>query len=229
VVTGLFGLDSRHGSYSEIHPVFGLALQEDHAPGFSRWLLLARNGGSEGACSGHRMHWLSSPPGRITLRLPLPTLNTAVSTTGSYYSANFTATPSVHVSAAGAFADVTVQLPPPPHYGVVAGELVLQSPGLSAAKHVLPSMRTTAPAALPLRVPSDLEEPEQLLASLAGLLPPVQRAALKVPVAPGQRQPLSAEQACRLLDNAGPSPQAQEHPLQLQLAKQICAASGVAP
>jgi hypothetical protein len=52
VVTGLFGLDCDHGCRSEVHPVYTLALQMDEDPHNNQWLVLVRNWGNGGFCSG---------------------------------------------------------------------------------------------------------------------------------------------------------------------------------
>jgi hypothetical protein len=51
VVTGLFGLDCEHGCPSEIHPVYGLAIEANDSPDDNTWILFARNWGNEGFCS----------------------------------------------------------------------------------------------------------------------------------------------------------------------------------
>jgi hypothetical protein len=228
VATGLFGLDARHGSYSELHPIYGLALREAAGATFSRWLILARNGGSEGGCSSQGKHWLEGSSKHLTFQLPLPaSASGKLSTTGSYYSANFTPTPQVAVTPAGGAADVTVQLPPPPTYGVVAGELLLQTAPTPSLAQVRPHLLARPPAALPLTVPPTLEEPEQSLAGLAELVAPKQRATMSDPLARRQRAPMSASAACALLRTAADTTsRSARTEAEAQLAKQICRAAG---
>lgn len=59
VVVGLVGLDSVHNIYSELHPVYGIAINmkdesvEENGETFvkSTWLVFARDDGNEGSCS----------------------------------------------------------------------------------------------------------------------------------------------------------------------------------
>jgi hypothetical protein len=54
IVIGLFGLDSEHGAYSELHPVYGLAIRTNSDAGHvgtDDWVFLARNWGNEGYCA----------------------------------------------------------------------------------------------------------------------------------------------------------------------------------
>jgi hypothetical protein len=50
-VVGLFGLDCDHGCRSELHPVYGLAIQRTEDPSKNEWSILARNWGTGGYCS----------------------------------------------------------------------------------------------------------------------------------------------------------------------------------
>ncbi len=54
IVIGLFGLDSEHGAYSELHPVYGMAIRTNSDAGHvgtDDWVFLARNWGNEGYCA----------------------------------------------------------------------------------------------------------------------------------------------------------------------------------
>jgi hypothetical protein len=58
IVIGLMGLDSEHGAYSELHPVYGLAIHinsDAGQAGTDDWVFLARNYGNEGYCSDGNM------------------------------------------------------------------------------------------------------------------------------------------------------------------------------
>jgi hypothetical protein len=48
---GLFGLDCDHGCRSELHPIYGLAIQRTEAPDDNQWSIMARNWGTGGYCS----------------------------------------------------------------------------------------------------------------------------------------------------------------------------------
>ena len=51
VVVGLFGLDSEHNIYSELHPVYAMAVEVKEDKDDNTWIIFARNTGGEGACS----------------------------------------------------------------------------------------------------------------------------------------------------------------------------------
>ncbi len=59
IAIGLMGLDSEHGAYTELHPVYGLAIHlipnnapnENNVPNSDDWVFLARNFGNEGYCA----------------------------------------------------------------------------------------------------------------------------------------------------------------------------------
>lgn len=58
IAIGLMGLDSEHGAYSELHPVYGLAIHiksDDGHVGTDDWVFMARNYGNEGYCSDGNM------------------------------------------------------------------------------------------------------------------------------------------------------------------------------
>jgi len=52
VVTGVFGLDCDHGCRSEVHPVYSMAVQTNEDPQDNEWVVLVRNWGGGGFCSG---------------------------------------------------------------------------------------------------------------------------------------------------------------------------------
>lgn len=68
IVTGLMGLDSEHRGYSELHPVFLIAIEVNPDPADNTWLIFARNWGNEGFCS-HKMHRLAVT--NLSVLLPL--------------------------------------------------------------------------------------------------------------------------------------------------------------
>ena len=53
IAIGVMGLDSEHGAYTELHPVYGLAIRinTNNTPTTDDWVFLARNFGNEGYCS----------------------------------------------------------------------------------------------------------------------------------------------------------------------------------
>ena len=69
VVMGLVNLDSEHTGYSELHPVYVLAVEVDPNPADNTWLVFARNRGTQGFCSQND-HPL--PPELTEVRLLIP-------------------------------------------------------------------------------------------------------------------------------------------------------------
>jgi hypothetical protein len=89
VVTGLVGLDSEHGGYTELHPVFAMAVQvspNPATPDREDWMMFARNWGNEGFCS-HRIH--SLPPEMTTLKVLIPLPQTTGTITGAELASDF--------------------------------------------------------------------------------------------------------------------------------------------
>jgi hypothetical protein len=72
-VTGLVGIDTVHTPAAELHPVYGIAIedreraQEVHQTGNDLWGFFARNWGNEGYCA-HRDHELHLR--KLTVRIP---------------------------------------------------------------------------------------------------------------------------------------------------------------
>lgn len=85
VVIGLVGLDSAHTVYSELHPVYAMAIEMNADPADNTWIVFARNRGNEGACAVED-HPLTCPQGggdtlkRLTLLIPPPKGTTGVPT-----------------------------------------------------------------------------------------------------------------------------------------------------
>jgi hypothetical protein len=67
VFTGLVGLDCEHECYTELHPVYVMALHAADDPEKDVWTFFARNWGNEGFCS-HRNHILDATT--LAVRLP---------------------------------------------------------------------------------------------------------------------------------------------------------------
>ena len=77
VVVGLVGLDSEHAIYSELHPVYAMAVQvneSENALNDDKWLVFARDRGNEGACSSGQQHRISNlrEPRSLKLLIPAP-------------------------------------------------------------------------------------------------------------------------------------------------------------
>lgn len=91
IVVGLLGLDSEHGGYSELHPVYAMALQTKPGSGNPEddsWMLFARNWGNEGYCSS-ATETLPSEITTLKILLPQPEATaeiTGVDITTDFYS-----------------------------------------------------------------------------------------------------------------------------------------------
>jgi hypothetical protein len=77
VITALMGVDAVHGGYSELHPVFALALLTQEEPSKNSvdetWDFFIRNQGNEGSCASHSHEWKSlEKDGAYTIQLPWP-------------------------------------------------------------------------------------------------------------------------------------------------------------
>lgn len=77
VVIGLLGLDSEHNIYSELHPVYAIAIEINDNPKNNTWMVFARNNGDEGACAIN-LHPLfgpddtKNPLDKVLLLIPPP-------------------------------------------------------------------------------------------------------------------------------------------------------------
>ncbi len=76
IVTGLIGLDSEHGAYSELHPVYAMAIHLNKDANDDQWAFFARNWGDEGYCSQDQHYWDVSPLS-IFIPEPVPSTNFA--------------------------------------------------------------------------------------------------------------------------------------------------------
>jgi hypothetical protein len=118
VVVGLLGLDSEHGAYSELHPVYGLAIQLDGSPNDDTWSLLARNWGDEGFCS---QGTLELPITAISFFLPKPGATGGSADLSQLFSNKDNKTVSVLTRQGGAV--VTVELGEPSERTLVQGKI----------------------------------------------------------------------------------------------------------
>jgi hypothetical protein len=85
IVLGLLGLDSEHGAYSELHPVYGMAIHVKDDPADDTWALLVRNWGDEGFCSQDEM---AVPLSTLSLFLPRPGATGGTANTDQLFSNN---------------------------------------------------------------------------------------------------------------------------------------------
>jgi len=194
VVIGLLGLDRVHGSHSEIHPVFALAIHVNPDPLDDTWAIFARNYGNEGWCSDN-MHY--SNFNNVTLRLPRPGSVAATDQPtlglGTQFFANTPAVTGYEVfTAPNQDTFITFHLPSPPADGDdgarVSGELHLRwNAGATAASSsaIAPNAalstlkRAQLAATTSVAATAQVEEevtPESQLADLFAQLTPQQQA-----------------------------------------------------
>ena len=199
LVTGLLGLDRVHGSHSEVHPVFVLAIHTKSAPLDDTWAIFARNYGNEGWCSDN-MHYANF--NTVTLQLPrlilAPATASANIASGTQFFSNVDLGSNQRVdvfSAPNQDTFVTFHLPSPPADGEdgarIHGELHLQwtgtlAPSVAEAENLVPSNPVEAqasqaqashrPTPLPAQASGPSGEPEARLAELFAQLSPQQQA-----------------------------------------------------
>lgn len=184
IVIGLMGLDRVHGSLTEIHPVFMLAIHVSSLPSDDTWAIFARNYGNEGWCSDN-MHYATF--NTVTLRLPRNGLvpSTSQATLGAY--TQFLASGSDvtgwnFFSAPNQDTYITFHLPSPPADGEdgarISGELHLQWSGVSGIANSTATGAVAPPQAKEPATSSDMDpgEPEATLRNVWAQLTPQQQA-----------------------------------------------------
>src|ERR1700674_4908196 len=163
VVTGLLGLDGVHGGYTELHPVFSVAIQTKEQAmqsGMDRsWAFFLRNSGTEGCCSSSVHQWAGlkksgDPPVSGTwyfMQLPSPAGATSVSLQAgaSQVWSNDANVTGPFFTQDSQWTYVGFRLPDPASEAAVDGEISLHYvvPNLTAAP---PRMSTRAPVFRPL-------------------------------------------------------------------------------
>jgi hypothetical protein len=148
IVTGLFGIDGIHGGWSELHPVYMLAIRvaSTDLPGGAveeRWVFFMRNWGNEGMCS-HDQHYFGSTQGDGSYFVQFPWRSGAerveVETGKTVVMANF---PSVQISyeqTKGQWLYLRAVLPDGSSEPLVHGEIVLKwSPSVNGKLQPLTS------------------------------------------------------------------------------------------
>ncbi len=126
---GLFGLDCDHGCRSELHPIYGLAIQRTEDPNDNEWSILARNWGTGGYCSQ-----FNDELAQTSISLVLPYTSTQAPSKAEVV--DFVSAASDSTTPVGCptlwFKDgqtvVNLTLPPPEQQAVAAFSLKLQWP-----------------------------------------------------------------------------------------------------
>ncbi len=79
LLTGLMNLDCEHGSTTELHPLWTMAIHLRDTDADDVWILMVRNWGNEGFCSSEQHYLERLPSDQFTLRLPWRNKATSVS------------------------------------------------------------------------------------------------------------------------------------------------------
>ena len=128
VVIGLVGLDYQHSSFSELHPLYVLAINVDGP----KWAFFVRNWGDEGWCSEGTNPW---DVRSIRVLLANPTASDGTVTKSTVFGTNGTAISAFFAAGQGIVLDV--QLQAPDDGGFVVGDLeVAWTPAVSAPSWV---------------------------------------------------------------------------------------------
>jgi len=128
-VVGLFGLDCDHGCRSELHPIYGLAIQRIEDPIDNEWSILARNWGTGGYCSQYNNELAEQ-----TISITLPYTSSQPPTTAEVSGFAVATADSTAVVGCPALyfqhgqTVVNLMLPPPEQQAVAAFSLKLQWP-----------------------------------------------------------------------------------------------------
>lgn len=177
IIIGLLGLDSEHGAYSELHPVYGMAIHVKDDPRDDTWALLVRNWGDEGFCSQDEM---AVPLTTLSFFLPRPGATAGTANTDQLYNNNDTA---VAVLTEPGGATVTLDLGPPENGTLVHGTVHFSwTMAAGAPTAARPMMRAIAPAAgAGAAIARTLEKqgPEPRLTDLLQKVPPAKKAELQ--------------------------------------------------
>lgn len=158
ILTGMMGLDCAHGCFTEIHPVFAMALRVNDDPSDETWEIFARRSGNEGFCSANEYVLGSlTKPYSITLRLPARGSEVQV-TQEEWGSSSTTVSIGYPVSDPGQGKLVTFNIPG--FEDMVHGELHLRWTGTApVAAHGSPS------SFVPAAAPAAIQNPPRLGAS----------------------------------------------------------------
>ncbi len=143
---GLFGLDCDHGCRSELHPIYGLAIQRTEDPNDNEWSIMARNWGTGGYCSQYNdelaetslsillPYTSSQPPTKAEVSDFVPAANDSAASIGC---------PAIYFQNGQTILSLT--LPPPEQQPVTAFSLKLQWP--AGAQPVACTQPASAPPA----------------------------------------------------------------------------------
>jgi len=206
IVIGLLGLDSEHGAYSELHPVYGMAIHLNDDPKDDTWSILVRNWGDEGFCSQDEM---TIPLTTLSFFLPRPGATGGTANTDAVFSNNDN-TVSVLIQPGGAV--VTVDLGPPESgtliHGTVHFSWVLPPGAPTRTRQAMRAAPTTATSVVRSQSVVEKEGPEPRLATLLQQLPPARKAEvqdkLRKPAKTAYTRPVRRVEHINIVRTAGP-------------------------
>jgi len=150
IVTGLLGLDCAHGCFTEIHPVFAMAIRVNDDPADETWEIFVRRAGDEGFCSANE--YVLGPltkPYSMTLRLP--SRGTAVQVVQEEWGSTSSSV-SIRYPASDPAKGKLVTFDIPSYEDMVHGELHLRWTGTASAVHhpPPPAIPTSSVSKMPL-------------------------------------------------------------------------------
>lgn len=185
ILIGLLGLDSEHGAYSELHPVYGMAIHVKDDPSDDTWALLVRNWGDEGFCSQDEM---AVPITSLSFFLPRPGAIRGTANTDQLYSNNDTAV-AVLTQAGGA--TVTLDLGQPEVgtlvHGTVHFSWIMGPAGPTAMRRMTRAVSVPAGSGAGIERTLETSGPEPRMTELLQRVPPAKKAELQAKL---QKQPV---------------------------------------
>lgn len=121
IVIGLLGLDAEHTAYTELHPLYGLAIETNDAPSDDTWAILARNWGNEGYCAADESENLEVR----NIRFFIPHAGTYSVSSAKFYRRDSSTPTTVNVATAPGGVLVDIELGEPAQQNIISGELHL--------------------------------------------------------------------------------------------------------
>jgi len=207
---GLFGLDCDHGCRSELHPIYGLAIQRTEDPSDNEWSVMARNWGTGGYCSQYNDELAETS---LSIVLPYsssqPPTSVEVQDFASAGASSTTSVgcPSLYFQNGQTIVNLT--LPPPEQQAVAAFTLKIQWPtGAQPVACTQPSAAEPAAMALTAEHTSKMNGEDYMGALLQAAAqsqnPSIQRPSLEKDILPTVPQSQSRMQAFKLMATAPP-------------------------
>ena len=204
IIIGQYGLDAEHGGYSELHPVYGMAIEvQEGVTSDDQWSFLVRNWGDEGYCSQGSV----TLPGINTLSFMIPMPGaTAVSADMSglfqtHASGGTSYTPKVAVRSVPNGALITFDIGPPEARTLVNGlvHFAWTIPSGKSGPVVAQAVkRTLAPRT------AENEGPTQAVNALLAGLPAAGQASLKAKLVKPSQAVVASQPVQRVANIAVP-------------------------